>query len=164
MPVLTSMYGPRAPSLDAVEKEGKTLCNEVELCEMGEVAKKTEEPLYPVICLAQFISTLTPHLLFKIVPISVLGRGQLSSYSTRRLLLRPLSHPEEDFNPSHHLAWTFRSYQSNRLFFRTSPTKIISSPASPDDLPALHQEPTINSTNDIRQVAPSPSNERAYSP
>ena len=40
MSVLTSMYDPRAPTLAAVEKERKTLCNEEELHNMREDNKK----------------------------------------------------------------------------------------------------------------------------
>ena len=51
---LTSMYDPRAPPLAAVEGERKTLCNEEELNDMGEDAKKMEELLYRVMSPAQF--------------------------------------------------------------------------------------------------------------
>ena len=45
MSVLTSIYDPRAPTLAAVEDERKTLCNEEELKDMREDAKKKEEHL-----------------------------------------------------------------------------------------------------------------------
>ena len=40
MSVWTSMYDPRASTLAALEEERKTLCNEEELNDMGEVTKK----------------------------------------------------------------------------------------------------------------------------
>ena len=48
MSVLTSMYDPRGPTLAAVEAR-KILCNEEELSDVREDAKKEEEHLYPVI-------------------------------------------------------------------------------------------------------------------
>ena len=54
MSVSTSMCDPFV----AVEEE-KTLCNEVELSEMREDTKKTEEHLYSVMSPAQFFSAVT---------------------------------------------------------------------------------------------------------
>jgi len=58
--VLTSMYDPRAPPLAAVEEESKTLCNEEELHDMKNDAKKKEEHIYPVMSPAQFNQAVTP--------------------------------------------------------------------------------------------------------
>ena len=60
MSVFTSMYDPRAPSLEAVKEERKTLCNEEELNDMREDAKRKEEHLYPVMSPAQLNSAVTP--------------------------------------------------------------------------------------------------------
>ena len=45
MLVLTSMFDPRAPTLAAVEEERKTSCNQEELNDMREHAKKRRTPL-----------------------------------------------------------------------------------------------------------------------
>ena len=60
MSVLTSMYDLRAPTLVAVEEERKTLCNEEELNDMREDAKKKEEHIYPVMSPAQFNQAVRP--------------------------------------------------------------------------------------------------------
>ena len=60
MSVLTSMYDPRAPPLAAIEEERKTLCNEEELHDMTNDAKKKEEHIYPVLSPAQFNQAITP--------------------------------------------------------------------------------------------------------
>ena len=60
MSVLTSMYDPRAPTLAAVEKERKTLCNEEELHDMKDDIKKKEDHIYPVMSPAQFKQVVTP--------------------------------------------------------------------------------------------------------
>ena len=54
MPVLTSMYDPRAPTPAAVEGKRKTLCNEEELHDMREDNKEKEELIYPVMIPAHF--------------------------------------------------------------------------------------------------------------
>ena len=60
MPVLSSRYDPRAPTLAAVEEERKTLCNEEELHDMRNDTKKKEEHIYPVMSPAQFNQAVTP--------------------------------------------------------------------------------------------------------
>ena len=58
--VLTSMYDLRAPTLAAVEEQRKILCNEEELNDMREDAKKKEEHIYPVMSPAQFNQAVSP--------------------------------------------------------------------------------------------------------
>ena len=60
MSVLTSMYDPRAPTLAAVEKERKTLCNEEDLHDMRDDTKKKEEHIHPVMSPAQLNRAVTP--------------------------------------------------------------------------------------------------------
>ena len=60
MSVLTSMYEPRAPTLDGVEDERKTLCNQEEFNDTREDAKKKEEHLFPVLSPAQFNQAVIP--------------------------------------------------------------------------------------------------------
>ena len=60
MSVLTSMIDPRAPTLTAVEEEGKTFCNEEELNDMREDTEKKEKHIYPVMSPAQFNQAVTP--------------------------------------------------------------------------------------------------------
>ena len=60
MSVLTSNYDLRAPTLDAVEEERKTLCNEEELHDMRDDTKKKEEHVYPVMSTAQFNQAVRP--------------------------------------------------------------------------------------------------------
>ena len=60
MPVLTSIYDPRAPTLAAVEEERKTLCNEEELHGMRNNTKKKEKHNYPVMSPAQFNQAESP--------------------------------------------------------------------------------------------------------
>ena len=59
MSVLTSIYDPLAPTLAAAEEETKTLCNEEELHDMRDDAKKKEEHIYPVMSPAQFNQAVT---------------------------------------------------------------------------------------------------------
>ena len=59
MSVLTSMCDPRPPTLAAVE-EGKILCNEEELHDLGDDTKKKEEHIYPAISPIQFNQAVTP--------------------------------------------------------------------------------------------------------
>ena len=58
--VLTSMYDPRAPTLAAVDEERQTLCQEAELYNMKDDAKKKKEHIYPVMSPAQFNQAVTP--------------------------------------------------------------------------------------------------------
>ena len=60
MSVLTSTYGPRAPTLAAVEEEGKTFCNGEELHDMRDDTKKKDGNIYPVMRPAQFSQAVTP--------------------------------------------------------------------------------------------------------
>ena len=60
MSVLTSMIDPRAPTLTAVEEEGKTFCNEEELNDKREDTEKKEKHIYPVMSPAQFNQAVTP--------------------------------------------------------------------------------------------------------
>ena len=49
-----------AATLAAVEEKRKTICNEEELNDMREDAKKKDEHLYPVKSAAQFNQAVTP--------------------------------------------------------------------------------------------------------
>ena len=73
MPVLTSIYDPRSPTLAPVEEERKTLCNEDELISIKFVAKKKEDHIYPVMRPAQFNQAITPFSPVYICLISFLG-------------------------------------------------------------------------------------------
>ena len=59
MSLLLAMYDPRAPTLSVVEKKKKPLCNEEELNEITEDAKKREDHLFPVKSPAQFNQAIT---------------------------------------------------------------------------------------------------------
>ena len=54
------MYDPRTPTLAAVEKERKTLCNEEDSDDTREDTKKKEEHIYPVMSPAPFNQAVTP--------------------------------------------------------------------------------------------------------
>ena len=54
------MYDPRSLTLAAVEEEIKTQCNEKELNDLREAAKKKEDYFFPVMSPAQFNQAVSP--------------------------------------------------------------------------------------------------------
>ena len=82
MSVLTSMYDPRALTLAAVEEARETLCNEEELNDMREEAKKKEKHLHPVMSPAQFKQAVTP-----ISPVQICFKSFSRPHYTQPFLL-----------------------------------------------------------------------------
>ena len=58
--VLTSMYDPRAPTLNAVEEKRKTVCNEETLNDMRDDTTKKEQHIFSVMGATQFNQAVTP--------------------------------------------------------------------------------------------------------
>ena len=81
MSVSTSMCHPRAPPFAKVEQERKTLCNEEELFDMREDARKKEEHLYPVMSPFLFNLAVTPISRVQTCSNSFLGRTTLNPSS-----------------------------------------------------------------------------------
>ena len=158
MSVLTSMFNPRAPTLAAVEKERKTLCNEEELNERVEDARKKEEQLYPVISPEQFDQTVTPISAVYTCFHCFFWAALHSIFPPCDDCLSVLSDPKEDFQPVT-LSGLDLPTNSVVTFISpiSSPSKIPSNPASPDETPTSLLRSTNNPANAIPDAASFPS-------
>ena len=160
MSVSTSMFDPHALTLAVVEEKRKTLYNEEGLNDMREDTKKEEEHIDPVMSPAQLNQAVTP-----ISPVYICFNSFSElPYTPCDDCFSVLFDPEKDsqsFTPSR------SDLSSNPVvtFFSpiSSPSKVPSNPASPDETPASLSQSTNNPTTTISDAAFFPSTALQFS-